>query len=57
MRFTVDKFDDDIIHYVDIKIVDNETDIYFKDTHTGQFMHFSSYAPWCIKTAWVKALF
>ena len=45
MRFTVDKFDDDIIHYVDIKIVDNETDIYFKDTHTGQYTHFSSYAP------------
>ena len=57
MRFTGDKFDDDIIHYVDIKIVDNETDIYFKDTHTGQFMHFSSYAPWCIKTALAKALF
>ena len=45
MRFTGDKFDDDIIHYVDIKIVDNETDIYFKDTHTGQYTHFSSYAP------------
>ena len=26
-------------------------------THTGQFTHFSSYAPWRIKTAWVKALF
>ena len=46
MRFTGDKFDDDIIHYVDIKIVDNETDIYFKDTHTGQYTHFASYAPW-----------
>ena len=23
----------------------------------GQFTHFSSYAPWRIKTAWVKALF
>ena len=57
LKFTVDKFDDDIVHYLDIKIVDNETHIYFKDTHTGQFMHFSSYAPWRIKTAWVKALF
>ena len=26
-------------------------------THTCQFTHFSSYAPWRIKTAWVKALF
>ena len=56
MKFTVDKFDDGIVHYLDIKIFDNETDIYL-DTHTGQYMHFSSYAPWCIKTAEVKALF
>ena len=26
-------------------------------THTGQYVHFSSYAPWHIKTVWVKALF
>ena len=45
LKFTVDKFDDDIVHYLDIKIVGNETDRYFKDTHTGQFMHFSSYTP------------
>ena len=61
MKFTVDTFDDGIVHYLDIKIVDNETSIYFKDTHTHthtcQFTHFSSYAPWRIKTAWVKALF
>ena len=39
LTFTVDKFDDDIIHYLDIKIVDNETDIYFKDTHTHTHTH------------------
>ena len=33
LKFTVDTFDDGIVHYLDIKIVDNETDIYFKDTH------------------------
>ena len=57
LKFTVDKFDDGIVHYLDIKIVDSEIDIYCKDTHTGQYMHFSSYAPWRIKTAWVQALF
>ena len=56
MKFTVDKFDDGIVHYLDIKIFDNETDIYL-DTHTGQYMHFSSYGPWCIKIAEVIALF
>ena len=31
--------------------------IYYKNTHTGQYMHFSSYTPWNIKTAWIKALY
>ena len=54
LTFTVDKFDDGIVHYLNIKLVDNENDIYLKDTHTGQYMHFSSYALWRIKAAWVK---
>ena len=57
MTFTVDKFDDGIVHYLDIKILDNETDIYFKDTHPCKYMYFSSYALWRIKTAWVEELF
>ena len=57
LKFTVDKFDDGIVHYLDIKITDNETDIYYKNTHRGQYMHFSTFAPWRMKTAWIKALF
>ena len=57
LKFTVDKFDDGIVHYLQIKIVDNETHIYFKDICTGQYTHFSSYASWRIKTAPVKASF
>ena len=34
-----------------------ESDIYYKDTHPGQYMHFSSYKIWNIKTAWIKALY
>ena len=57
LNFTVDKFDDGVVHYLDLKVIDNETDFYYKDTHTGQYMHFSSYAPWNIKTAWIEALY
>ena len=40
------------------RIIDeNHTDIYYKDTHTGQCTSFHSQTPWPIKTAWVKALF
>ena len=35
LQFTVDKFDDGIVHYLDIKIIDNQTNIYYKNTHTG----------------------
>ena len=42
LNFTVDKFDDGVVHYLDLKIIDNESDIYYKDTHTGQYMHISS---------------
>ena len=51
LKFIVEKCDDGIVHYSDIQIVYNEIDIYFKNTHTGQYMHFSWYAPWRIKTA------
>ena len=40
-----------VVHYLHLKIIDNKADIYYKDTHTGQYMHFSSCAPWNTKTA------
>ena len=57
LNFAVDKFDGGVVHYLDLKIIDNETDLYYKDTHTGQYMHFSSYTTWNIKTVWIKALY
>ena len=58
MKFTVDKFDDGVVHYLDIKIVDNETDIYLKDTHTQRSIHaFFFICFMAYKTAWVKASF
>ena len=57
MKFTVDKLEYGIVHHLRMKIVDNETDIYFKDIHTGQYTVFSSYAPWHVRAARVKTLF
>ena len=56
-NFTVEKFDDGVVHYLDVKIMNNETGIYYKHTHTSQYMYFYSYTPWNIKTARVKALY
>ena len=57
LRFTHDPFSDGDTHFLDIRIRENTRDIYYKDTHTGQYTHFSSYSPWCFKVAWIKALY
>ena len=57
LRFTIDSFDDNNVHFLDLKIDETKTDLFFKPTHTGQYCHFTSQSPWRLKTAWVKALF
>ena len=44
------------ISAIQCKIDKTKTDIYHKDTHTGQYVHFTSFEPWYRKTAWVKSL-
>ena len=36
LNFTVDKFDDGVVNCLDLRIIDNDIDIYYKDTLTGQ---------------------
>ena len=57
LNFTVDTFPDGLIHFLDIKVLVDGTDIYRKETHTGQYTHFSSFETFPRKTAWVKSLF
>ena len=57
IKSTVDTFPDGNVHFLDIKVDKNHTDIYYKDTHTGQYTSFHSQTPWRLKTAWIKALF
>ena len=41
IKFTVDTFPDGKVHFLDIKVDKNHTDIYYKDTHTGQYTSFT----------------
>ena len=57
LQFTIDSFtDDQDIHFLDIKITPNGTSVYRKSTHTGQYVHLSSFTPWYRKTARLRAL-
>ena len=44
------------VHFLDIKITPTGTAVYRKSTHTGQYVHLSSFTPWCRKIAWLRAL-
>ena len=57
IKFTVHTFPDGKVHSLDIKVDINHTDIYYKDTTTGQYISLHSHTPWRLKTAWIKALF
>ena len=45
IQFTIDTFPDNVIHFLDILISSDNTDVYYKSTHTGQYTHFSSFEP------------
>ena len=54
LQFTIDRFDNDKVHFLDISFDKNKTDLYYKPTHTGQYSDISSNTPWA---AWIKALY
>ena len=41
IQFPIERFEDDIVHFLDIKIDGCETDLYCKTTHTEQYSNFS----------------
>ena len=38
LKFTIDKFTDSNVHFLDIRIDRNKTDVYYKTTHRGQYI-------------------
>ena len=57
LNFTVDTFEEGIVHFLDLEISQSGIDIFHKPTHTGQYTNFNSFEPWSRKTAWIKSLF
>ena len=56
-RFVNDRFINEDVHFLDIKIHQNNIDIYYKDTYTGQYNYYRSQTPWKLITSWIKALY
>ena len=57
LKFTIDTFDDGVVHFLDLRIDTNlDIDIYHKDTSTGQYVHFDSFVPWNYRISWARSL-
>ena len=57
IQFTHEQFvDNNEVHFLDIKLTSNGTSIFRKSTHTGQYIHLSSFTQWSFKIVWIRSL-
>ena len=54
LNFTVDTFEDKKVYFLDLLTDRNTTDVFYKDTHTGQYTNDNNFMPWKLKTSWVS---
>ena len=51
IKFTVDRFINEDVNFLHITFHQNNTDIYYKDTHAGWYIHYHSQTPLKLKTS------
>ena len=56
LTFTVDLFENEVSHFIDLEMLPDRILIYWKDTNTGLYMNNTSFAPWTHPIAWIKSL-
>ena len=52
--FTVDKFQNEVLHFLDSKISAQGLTNYHK--HTDQYAHYDSFLPWSYKISWIRGI-
>ena len=55
-RFTHDRLENEMPDSLNIKMLPQGSTIYRKNTHTGQYVHYDSFAPWNSKISWILSL-
>ena len=57
LKFTMNRFEDNNLYFLDIPIDKTDTELYCKPTHTGQYCDFNCSLPWNYKTLWIKSFY
>ena len=56
LLFTLDLFQNEVPHFLDLELSPDGISIFRKNTNTGLYTHFSSYVSLTHRTAWIKSL-
>ena len=56
LRFTVDRFENEVPHFLDIKMSAQGLKIYRRNTHTGQYVCYDSFTRWHCNISWIRSL-
>ena len=56
LRFTVNKFDDVVPHFLDLELRDYGIALYTKPANTGLYVDYNSNVPWAFRVSWIKSL-
>ena len=56
LKFTVDLFENEVPHFLDLEMLPDGISIYRKDTNTGLYVSYTSFVPWTHRTAWIRSL-
>ena len=56
LKITVDFFENEVPHFLDLEMSPDGISIYRKDTNTGLYVNYTSFVPWTHRTAWIRRL-
>ena len=53
LRFTVNRFENEVLHFLANKMSAQSLTDYHKNTSTEQYAHYDSFIPWSYKISWI----
>ena len=56
MCFTVDMFQNEVPHFLDLELSTNGITIFQKDTNTSLYVNFTNFLLWTYCTSWIRSL-
>ena len=56
LRFTVDMFQNEVTHFLDLELSPDGITIFQKEINTGLYVNFTNFVPWTYRTSWIRGL-